>query len=418
MRSCSKRDRLEAWVARAREIGIVAINAETVGEDPMQATLCGIALAVAPNEACYVPLAHRKGGNGDGGLFGGERAPDQLSEDDALAALKPLLEDPGVLKIGQNLKFEWQLFAVRGIELALARGHHADVLRARRRPLRPWHRRAGAALLQSHRDRVQRRHRHRQSQGRLRLRRVRQGRALRRRGRRPGAAADAGAAAAHGRRAHDQRLRDAGASAAAGAGAHGAARHLGRPPGAVAALGRVRAARRRPRSRGARARRRSVVQSGQPEAARRHPVRQDGAARRHQDQDRPVGDRRARARRARRAGPRAAAEDSRMAAGHQAEIDLHRRAARLHQPDHQARAHQLRAGGDADRPALVIRAEPAEHPDPHRGRPQDPARLHRRARATSSPPPTIRRSSCGCSPRSATSSCCARRSATASTSMR
>ena len=62
-----KRDRLEAWVARARDLGVVAINAETIGEDPMQATLCGIALAVAPNEACYVPLAHRKGGNGGGG---------------------------------------------------------------------------------------------------------------------------------------------------------------------------------------------------------------------------------------------------------------------------------------------------------------------------------------------------------------
>ncbi|MBX9777469.1 MAG: DNA polymerase I [Xanthobacteraceae bacterium] len=120
-----KRDRLEAFVARAREIGSVAINAETVGEDPMQAAICGIALAIAPNEACYVPLAHRKAGNGDGGLFGGERAPDQLSEDDALKLLKPLLEDPGVLKIGQNLKFELQLFAVRGIEM---RSHEDTML--------------------------------------------------------------------------------------------------------------------------------------------------------------------------------------------------------------------------------------------------------------------------------------------------
>ena len=306
--------------------------------------------------------------------------PTRLPRPTRSAALKPLLEDPGVLKIGQNLKFEWQMFAVRGIEMRVARGHHADVLRARRRPLRPRPRGAGAALLRSHRDRLQRRHRHRKGEGRLRLRRVREGRALCRRGRRPGAAADAGAAAAHGRRAHDQRLRDAGAAAAAGAGAHGAARHLGRPPGAVAAVGRVRAARRRARSRSPRARRRSVVQSRQPEAARRHPVRQDGASRRHQDQDRPVGDRRARARRTRRAGPRAAAEDPGVAADHQAQVDLHRRAAGLHQPDHQARAHQLRAGGDADRPALLLRAEPAEHPDPHRGRPQDPARLHRGAR--------------------------------------
>ena len=98
-------------------------------------------------------------------------APGQMPEDEALAALKPLLEDPGVLKIGQNLKFELQLFAVRGIDAAVARGHDADVLRARRRPLRPHARRARAALLRSHGDRLQRRDRHRQGQGHLRLRR-------------------------------------------------------------------------------------------------------------------------------------------------------------------------------------------------------------------------------------------------------
>src|SRR6185295_7583203 len=86
--------------------------------------VCGIALAVAPNEACYVPLAHRKAGNGEG-LFGGGLAPDQIAEADALAALKPLLEEPGVLKIGQNLKFEWQIFAVRGIEM---RAHEDTML--------------------------------------------------------------------------------------------------------------------------------------------------------------------------------------------------------------------------------------------------------------------------------------------------
>jgi DNA polymerase-1 len=107
--------RLNEWIARAHKVGVVAINIETIGDDPMQAGLCGLALAVAPNEACYVPLAHRKAGDGDG-LFGGGLAPDQISEEEALAALKPLLEDPGVLKIGQNVKLELQLFAVRGIE--------------------------------------------------------------------------------------------------------------------------------------------------------------------------------------------------------------------------------------------------------------------------------------------------------------
>jgi DNA polymerase I len=109
-------EQLEPWIARAYDVGTVAINIETVGADPMQAPLCGIALAVAPNEACYIPLAHRKGGNGEG-LFEGGLAPDQISEKAALAALKPLLEERGVLKIGQNLKFEMQVFAVRGIEM-------------------------------------------------------------------------------------------------------------------------------------------------------------------------------------------------------------------------------------------------------------------------------------------------------------
>src|SRR5215470_10493316 len=57
-----KLDRLKAWIARARDAGVLAIDAVTTGPDPMQAELCGIALAVAPNEACYVPLAHRQGG--------------------------------------------------------------------------------------------------------------------------------------------------------------------------------------------------------------------------------------------------------------------------------------------------------------------------------------------------------------------
>jgi DNA polymerase I len=110
-------ERLNAWISRARELGAVAIDTETTSLDPMQAALCGFSLALAPNEACYVPLGHRKGGS-NGGLFPGEIVPDQLDEAAALTAMKPLLEDPGVLKIGQNLKFDLQIFALRGIELA------------------------------------------------------------------------------------------------------------------------------------------------------------------------------------------------------------------------------------------------------------------------------------------------------------
>src|SRR3954467_4204199 len=106
--------RLHEWITRAHSAGVVAINIQSIGDDPMQADLCGFALAVAPNEACYVPLAHRR--PSDGGLFDAGLAPDQVSEEQALAALKPLLEDPSVLKVGQDVKFELQLFAVRGIE--------------------------------------------------------------------------------------------------------------------------------------------------------------------------------------------------------------------------------------------------------------------------------------------------------------
>ena len=111
-------ERLNAWIARARDVGLVALDSRTNSLDPMQATLCGLSLAVTPNEACYIPLAHRTGGDGGtGGLFTGPIAPDQIEESIALAALKPLLEDPGVLKIGNDLKYDLQIFALRDIEL-------------------------------------------------------------------------------------------------------------------------------------------------------------------------------------------------------------------------------------------------------------------------------------------------------------
>jgi DNA polymerase-1 len=113
-------DRLNAWVARARELGVVAVDTETTSLDPMIAQLCGFSLAVADSEACYVPIGHREGG-GQGGtdLFAPEAklCPDQIAEEQALAAIRPLLEDPSVLKIGQNLKYDWQIFARRGIDI-------------------------------------------------------------------------------------------------------------------------------------------------------------------------------------------------------------------------------------------------------------------------------------------------------------
>ena len=82
----------------------------------MQADICGIALALAPNDACYVPLAHRQSGDG-AGLFDAGLAPDQIKAGDALAALKPLLESSGILKIGFNIKFNAVMLAQHGITL-------------------------------------------------------------------------------------------------------------------------------------------------------------------------------------------------------------------------------------------------------------------------------------------------------------
>ena len=107
---------LKAWIARAYDAGHFAIDAMANSDDPMQADICGIALALAPNDACYVPLAHRQSGDG-AGLFDAGLAPDQIKASDALAALKPLLESSGILKIGFNIKFNAVMLAQHGITL-------------------------------------------------------------------------------------------------------------------------------------------------------------------------------------------------------------------------------------------------------------------------------------------------------------
>jgi DNA polymerase I len=109
-------ERLNFWIARARDTGFVVIDTSAASNDPMQAELCGFSLAIGPNEACYLPLGHREGGSD--GLFRGDVAPGQIAEHAALDALRTLLTDRGVLKIGHDLKFAWQIFALRGIEIA------------------------------------------------------------------------------------------------------------------------------------------------------------------------------------------------------------------------------------------------------------------------------------------------------------
>ena len=107
--------RLEAWIAEARATGHLAFDIETTSLDAMQADLVGIAMAVAPGRACYVPLGHRVA---SGAFDFGESQVVQVPVAEALAVLKPLLEDPAVLKIGQNLKYDCTVLARHRINLA------------------------------------------------------------------------------------------------------------------------------------------------------------------------------------------------------------------------------------------------------------------------------------------------------------
>lgn len=107
---------LTRWLDRIREVGHVAIDTETTSLDEMRAELVGISLAVDPGKAAYIPLSHTTGG---GDLFGATAlAPDQLTLAETLDALRPVLTDPSILKIGQNMKYDWKIFARLGIRIA------------------------------------------------------------------------------------------------------------------------------------------------------------------------------------------------------------------------------------------------------------------------------------------------------------
>ena len=114
------RQALEGWVAAAHGAGIVAFDTETTSLDSMRARLVGVSLSVEAGRACYVPLAHKApGGQGSLDLGAGadadEGAPAQIPFDDAVALLKPLLEDAAVLKVGQNIKYDMQVLARHGV---------------------------------------------------------------------------------------------------------------------------------------------------------------------------------------------------------------------------------------------------------------------------------------------------------------
>ena len=108
---------LRGWIEKVYEYGYVAVDTETTGLDEMVAQLVGISLAVEPGRACYIPLIHKANAGDD--LFGSdELAQGQMPVAEALDILTPMLEDPAILKIGQNMKYDAKIFAQLGITVA------------------------------------------------------------------------------------------------------------------------------------------------------------------------------------------------------------------------------------------------------------------------------------------------------------
>ena len=94
---------IEKWINEAEEIGEIAVDTETDSLDPHQANLVGISLSTKIGKACYIPIGHK--------------SKECLDKKKVLQKLKPLLEDPSIKKIGQNIKFDFIIFFKNGITL-------------------------------------------------------------------------------------------------------------------------------------------------------------------------------------------------------------------------------------------------------------------------------------------------------------
>ncbi|MCL4678830.1 MAG: DNA polymerase I [Alphaproteobacteria bacterium] len=108
---------LKDWIADAYETGLLAVDTETTALTPAKAKLVGISIASRIGKAAYIPVGHTFSSTD---LFGDSAPQDQKQMDlqTALALLKPILEDERVLKIGHNMKYDWQMFARHGVRIA------------------------------------------------------------------------------------------------------------------------------------------------------------------------------------------------------------------------------------------------------------------------------------------------------------
>ena len=107
---------LKQWIDEAYKTGLLAIDTETTSLTPAKAELVGISIASSVGKAAYIPLGHVQ----ETDLFGAatDDATPQMDKGECLKLLKPLLEDKSVLKVGHNMKYDWQMFAKEGITLS------------------------------------------------------------------------------------------------------------------------------------------------------------------------------------------------------------------------------------------------------------------------------------------------------------
>jgi DNA polymerase-1 len=99
-------DGLSKLIARLEKAGLFALDTETTSTNPMQAALVGLSFAVRADQAFYIPCAHNYLG-----------APKQLGLQEVLDKLRPVLENPEMKKVGQNIKYDWMVLARHGIDL-------------------------------------------------------------------------------------------------------------------------------------------------------------------------------------------------------------------------------------------------------------------------------------------------------------
>ena len=113
------------WLEKIARSGVVAFDTETTSLDSMQAELVGVSLSIQTGHACYIPLAHVSCSNAKNGELllsdvdrQTEPSLNQIPFDRAVELLKPMLEDPGILKVGHNIKYDMQIMAHYGVSVA------------------------------------------------------------------------------------------------------------------------------------------------------------------------------------------------------------------------------------------------------------------------------------------------------------